>query len=89
MQSQRERPGNASQRSAEDGDEAGDFDMGDFFLYLQQEGIDDAVLAFTGGSKNAMVLYTRFMACPNFEPWMKRMLDVPSSYPGTACLADA
>ena len=74
-QSQRERPINNSQRSTDDADEAGDFDMGDFLLYLQKEGIDEAVLKFTGGSKNAMVLYTRFMASPNFEPWMKRVLD--------------
>jgi hypothetical protein len=34
------------------------------------EGIDDAVLKFTVGSKGAMVLYTRVMACPNFELYL-------------------
>ena len=52
----------------------GDFDAGDFLLHLQRDGIDSAVLRYTGSQKNALVLYTRFMACPNCEPWLQRTL---------------
>ena len=64
----------SSQRSSE-GEELGDFDPGDFLIYLQREGIDTAVLSFAGSQKNALVLYTRFLGSPNFEPWLRRMLE--------------
>ena len=50
------------------------FDEGAFLGYLQEQGVPDAVLEFTGNKRKAVVLYSRFMAGPNFKPWLERLL---------------
>jgi hypothetical protein len=59
----------------------GNFDAAEMLAYLENEGIDDAVLAFCGNKRKAIVLYSRFMNSPNFEPWLHRIVeasDVPA-----------
>ena len=53
---------------------AGNFDPGDFLAYLDEQGVHEAVLAFTGNKRKAVVLYSRFMSGPNFMPWLQRLL---------------
>lgn len=64
-----------SQKDASRADHSSEFRDAEFLQYLDDQGIDSAVVSFCGGAKGARQLYVEFMASPNFAGWLTRALD--------------